>query len=339
MLGRLLMNVKKIVCLIAALLVYILQISAQSELVELPYSWIEDTIKITIYGIFHSDDKTKEGSIGKQEEQYKVLIGYENTLSKTYNYQSSFSKSIPGVGFLRIETLSGNIYDPKYVGGSIVFSSLKPNYKYITHNYAFNVHKGELPIKLHKYDKKKSEQPFVVINLKSLISPPVPESTRSIKIGDIIRTEYFTYQPLSYAEVKYLIKGPFQRTSYGMYEPKKGYKFVILKFEIVNVGTQRRDVRLYSGDGEFKVKVDKGYTYNVISPYLYYISRSERWFKPASISDRQKYPCVRDFAPSLNPEESITLVKAFEILSNTNPIEFSCRLLGDVEEVIINIEQ
>ena len=83
----------------------------------------------------------------------------------------------PGVGYLRIQTLSGAVYDPKYTGGSTVFSALKPLYEYTTHHYAFNVQKGGIPAKLLRYDSRDRKQLTEVFIVQKLISPPVPETT------------------------------------------------------------------------------------------------------------------------------------------------------------------
>lgn len=330
-------KLKSLLILFLLLFSFAIPILAVPEEVELPYSWIEDSIKITIHGVFFSDKQTKEGWVGEKEEQYKILIGYENTMTKRYQVETSLSRPIPGVGYLRLETDKGNIYDPKYAGGSTVHTPLQPKYQYTTHNYAFNIHKGEKPIKLYKYKSRNAEQPIMIFNLTILISPPIPESTRIIRVGETLKTKDFLFQPLSLNNTKYVINGPYKGKYYAMLKPKNGYKFIILKLKITNIGIERTEVPLYLRDGEFKVKVDRGYIYEDISASLSYNPGGGRWVKSAEDYDRRKYPILVDYAFSLNPEESIELVKAFEILENTEPIEFQFRLLGNIEDVFIKI--
>ena len=52
---------------------------AQEKTYELPVTWMDDSIQITIHGLFRVDEKTKEGWIGEDEEQHKILITYANT--------------------------------------------------------------------------------------------------------------------------------------------------------------------------------------------------------------------------------------------------------------------
>ena len=56
---------------------------AQEKTYVLPVTWMDDSIKITIHGLFRVDEKTKEGWIGDDEEQYKLLITYTNTSNTT----------------------------------------------------------------------------------------------------------------------------------------------------------------------------------------------------------------------------------------------------------------
>jgi len=140
----------------------------------LPFSWTDGDIKITIHGVFKADHTTREGWIGEDEEQYKVLITYENISNQTVKADAT-------VGRLKIKTSSGNLYDPKYAGGESCCFRLDPQDDYQTHNYAFNIHKNEQPLELWKYDSEDDEQPKIIFSLKELISSPTstPEQAPS----------------------------------------------------------------------------------------------------------------------------------------------------------------
>lgn len=120
----------------------------------LPYSWTEGDIMITIHEVFSADSKTEEGWVAEEHQQYKVLISYENLAHRT-------SESRVSVGDLRLMTDRGNLYDPRYAGGSSC-GRLDPEYRYETHNYAFNIRKDEKPTELWKYEDSRDEQPSII---------------------------------------------------------------------------------------------------------------------------------------------------------------------------------
>jgi hypothetical protein len=121
----------------------------------LPYSWTEGDIMITIHEVFPADSKTEEGWVAEERQQYKVLISYENLAHRT-------SESRASVGYLRLMTDRGNLYEPRYSGGESSFGRLDPEYRYETHNYAFNIRKDEKPIELWKYEDSRDEQPSII---------------------------------------------------------------------------------------------------------------------------------------------------------------------------------
>jgi hypothetical protein len=235
-----------------------------------------------------------------------------------------------------LETSKGTVYGPKYVGGSTVFTNLKPKYKYSTHNYAFNIQKDELPTKLLMYDNRTFKKPTKVFIIKKLINPPLPASTRIIKLGDTLKTDNFAYCTLRYSEENYIVKGQYINKNYAICKAKTGYKFILLFLEITNIGKKVKDTPLYSGDGNFSVKTDKENIYDDISPYLN--PTKERCQKTTKKEIYQRYPFLNDYAFRVYPGEKEILVKAFEIPKNSNPTEFNFRLLGDIEDVIVTIE-
>ena len=317
-------------------LVNVITLAQEKKTYELPVTWMDGSIRITIHGLFRVDEKTKEGWIGKNDEQYKLLITYENTSKERYESSTSIFDLSAGVGYLRIETLSGAVYDPKYTGGSSVFSPLKPLYKYTTHNYAFNLQKGEIPAKLLRYhsrDRKTLTEVFIV---KKLINPPVPETTRQVTIGTKIVGHNFSYSMLKYGETEFVVKGPYRGDSYSVFKPKSGYKFVLIFIKIANIGNIVEDAPLYSGDGNFQVKTNNGSLYDDISPFL--TPKRNYWVRNTNKPSISGYPVLNDYAFRIYPGESETLLKAFEIPIWSSPTEFKFRLLGDIEEVIIRIE-
>ena len=311
---------------------------AQEKTYELPVTWMEDSIQITIHGLFRVDEKTKEGWIGKDEEQYKLLITYTNTSKERYepNMMSLFEPS-PGVGGVRIETLSGAIYDQKYAFGNTV-SSLKPLDEYTT-DIPFNVKKGEIPAKLLRYHSRDRKQLTEIFIIRKLISPPIPETTRLGTIGSKIVGRLFSYKILKHIEADFVVKGPYKRDSYSIFKPKSGYKFVVLFVEITNIGNTVESAPLYSHDGEFNVTTNNDDSYADISPFLtpkgYY---GDYWVQSTNDPDSLGYPVLNGYAFRVYPRESEVLVKAFEIPIWSSPAKFKFRLLDDIREVIIRVE-
>ena len=245
----------------------------------------------------------------------------------------------PGVGNVRIETFSGAIYDPKYTGGAIISSPLKPLYEYTTHSYAFNLKKGELPAKLLRYHNRDRKQLAEIFVIRKLISPPIPETTRQGTIGSKIVGRLFSYNIFKHIEADFVVKGPYSRDSYSIFRPKPGYKFVVLFVEITNIGNTVEPAPLYAHDGEFNVITNNGDSYADISPVLipkgYY---GDYWVQNTNDPDSLEYPLLNDYAYRVYPRESEVLVKAFEIPILSNPAEFKFRLLDDIREVIIRVE-
>lgn len=309
----------------------------QEKTFELPVTWMEDSIKITIHGLFHVDKNTKEGWIGKDEEQYKLLITYTNTSKEKYDpsMMSLFEPS-PGVGHVRIETLSGAIYDPKYGGGATIFSPLKPLYEYTTHHYAFNIKKGEIPAKLLRYHDRDRKQLAQVIIVRKLISPPIPETTRQGTIGSKIVGRLFSYSIIKHIEADFVVKGPYKRGIFHIFKPKPGYKFVVIFVEFTNISNTVENAPLYSGDGEFNVLTNNGDSYDDISPFL--TQTGDYWVRSTNDPSSLGYPVLNAYADRVYQRESEVLVKAFEIPIWSSPSEFKFRLLGDIKEVIIRVE-
>ena len=322
--------------LIATSALFLLSLSAFSspDTITLPYTWEENSISITIHGVFSTDDDTKEGWIGKDEKQYKVLIEYENTLSHEYN-----SKGKPvGVGYLKLKTNNENIYNPKYVGGAIVHSHLKPKRRYKTHNYAFNIHKTEKPVELLMYERANSRNPKLRFVLQKLIPPPLPDTTRIIEIGDVLRMEKFSVKPVAVEFPQFILKGPFVRNRYALAKARDKYKLCVVRIVFKNTSKTLTSIPLYTHDGDFRVRVTGGNVYNDLSPSIMLVPGNKYLMRVAAPADRVRYPLLKGSADSLNPGESVELIKAFEIPLHSNPIDIEFQLLGDVEKVIIRLK-
>jgi len=159
-----------------------------------------------------------------------------------------------------------------------------------------------------------------------------------VEIGQSFEVDSFRFEPISMGIAERIITGPYSGGVYFLSEPKTGYKFVYLKVKVCNDGMERKEPPLYGRDGEFKVQVDRGYIYQDIASIASLGFGSERWAGEATEEDKSQYPILNSSAFDLNPEEEDELVKAFEILEDTEPIEFTFRLLGRVEMVIIKLQ-
>ena len=294
----------------------------------LPYSWIDKDIEITIHGVFKADRDTEEGLIGEGKEQYKVLISYENISKQTVKADAT-------VGRLKLKTSSENLYDPKYVGGESCYFRFDPQEGYQTHNYAFNIHQDEKPVELWKYDNEDNDQPRIIFELDELILPP---TMVSINLGDSLEIGEFELRPLSIGISELIITGAYAGGVYYLSEAKMGYKFVYLEVDVANKGKERKQPPIYGRDGEFKVETDTGNIYQDIASIASLGFGSERWAGEASEGDKEKYPILANYAFELQPSEQTKLVKAFEIPEDTEPIEFTFRLLGRIKTVKITLQ-
>lgn len=169
------------------------------------------------------------------------------------------------------------------------------------------------------------------------LTPAPTPSVIEIEMGQSFKVDSFRFEPISVGVAERIITGPYRGGVYFLSEPKIGYKFVYLKVKVCNEGVERKEPPLYGRDGEFKVKVDRGYTYQDIDSIASLGFGSERYIGEATEKDREQYPTLISYIFELNPEEEGELVKAFEILKDTEPIEFTFRLLGHVEKVIVRL--
>ncbi len=170
---------------------------------------------------------------------------------------------------------------------------------------------------------------------------PTPTPTPSIievEIGQSFEVDSFRLEPISMGTAERIITGPYKGEVYFLSEPKAGYKFVYLRVKVRNEGMERKRPSLYGGDGEFKVKVDRGYTYQDIDSIASLGFGSERYVGEATEKDREQHPTLASYVFELNPEEEAELVKAFEILQDTEPLEFTFRLLGRIKTVKITLQ-
>jgi len=303
------------------------QESGTPQEANLPYSWTDNGIRITINGIFKADRNTEEGFIGDNEEQYKVLISYENTSQQMHRVDAT-------VGHLKLMTSDGNLYDPEYIGGESCYFLLSPQGSYQTHNYAFNIQETEEPLELWKYESEDKENPSIIFDISALITPP---TMRILELGQALQIDEFEFLPLSAGSTELIITGAYAGGVYYLAEAKTGYRFVYLEIEVINNDNERKQPPISGRDGEFTVQTDKGNIYQDIYSIASLGFGSERWAGEASAEDMKKYPILVSYAFELQPSERVKLVKAFEIPEDSYPVCFTFQLLDDIRTVQINI--
>lgn len=179
---------------------------------------------------------------------------------------------------------------------------------------------------------------------------PTPQETPSptttlapsvieVEIGQSFEVDSFRFEPISIGVAERIITGPYKGGVYFLSEPKAAYKFICLRVKVRNEGMERKAPPLYGRDGEFKAKVDRGYIYQDIASIASLGFGSERYVGEATEKDREQYPTLASYVFELNPEEEAELVKAFEILRDTEPLEFTFRLLGRIKTVKITLQE
>jgi len=116
----------------------------------LPYSFEENGLKITILEVVPA---TKEHGILVPEgyRQWTINFQYENLLNIDWEHPQG---DCAGLDSFRLETDQGNIYKPRFVGGSPFCFDLKPKAVSIQKElYIFEIREDETPIALWGYDK------------------------------------------------------------------------------------------------------------------------------------------------------------------------------------------
>ena len=118
--------------------------------VALPFPWTEHGFKVTVLELVLVPRGEHQGIIlPENKTQYAIRIQYENLEKETNRTPQG------GIGLdtFRLKTDFGNLYDPKYVGGSPMYGfALDPRDVYSTDTYAFNIHADENPTELWGYD-------------------------------------------------------------------------------------------------------------------------------------------------------------------------------------------
>lgn len=116
----------------------------------LPYSFEENGLKITILEVVPA---TEEHGILVSDgyRQWAVNFQYENLLNIDWEHPQG---DCAGLDSFKLETDQGNIYKPRFVGGSPFCWSLKPKAVSIQKElYIFEIREDEAPIALWGYDK------------------------------------------------------------------------------------------------------------------------------------------------------------------------------------------
>lgn len=161
---------------------------------------------------------------------------------------------------------------------------------------------------------------------------PTPQPSRPpLHIGETIYSHDFAFTPTELGYTSILICGPFKGNTFDAFKPIEGYDFFYLKMLVTNQGIERAEPPIYGRDGQFKVKVDKGYIYQEVNQITSLSWANERWIGQADFEQRRAYPYSNRLIFELNPEEDEELVVVFEILRDTKPTEITFRLFASPE--------
>ena len=105
-----------------------------------------------------------------------------------------------------------------------------------------------------------------------------------------------------------------------------------------NVGVKRKAPFLYLHHGNFEVMVDRGYFYEDINQVTALSCGGQRRVGPATDTDRAIYPTSDQYVAELNPKEQDGLVKIFEILEDTEPVQITFKGFG-FEQILIGVSK
>ncbi|MBL8021652.1 MAG: hypothetical protein JNM27_18415 [Leptospirales bacterium] len=126
---------------------------------DLPYTFSEGALRITIAGIVPM--KKGHGIIyDKAYSQWSISFQYENTLPQDWEAPD---KGWPmgrcaGISSFKVVTDAGNTYKPRFVGGSPLCGSLKPQQKLnLEERYIFEIKKTEKPVEILAFDQNETE--------------------------------------------------------------------------------------------------------------------------------------------------------------------------------------
>lgn len=319
-------------CLLALI---IQSAGSQTKIAILPISWLDGQIRVTIKGVFLSTEETREGSVGETEDQYKLLITYQNTGST--EYPSTGDQRSVGVGVIKLITKTGAVYSPKYVGGGIA-NDMKPKQSYSTYLYSYNIQKGEQPKELLFFSDYNDKTINRRASIPQLIQAPLPDYIRIIELGVETTNNGFVIRPTEVLSTAYVVKGPFAGKAYGLYKPTTGYRFIYVRIDFVNTSHKVADAPLYSRDGEFNLEDGKGNLFADVDHELTLTTLDERLVRVASEADQTQYPIICSFGLGIRPTESVTIVKAFELKLGEEPAGIRFKLLGDIRELRINLQ-
>ena len=266
---------------------------------KLPYSWTEDDFLITIHEVF-------KASLGENWEDYRVRISYKNTLKRT-------TKADIEIGYLKLKTDAGNLYDPKSSGGTSYYESFAPEQSQETISYSFRVRKTEKPTELWFYEHGwYAEEPNIIFELS--------EPTLIAKIGDTIPDcagkQGLSLTLLWWEENKIAVYGPYV-DGYYTFTAKPGMKFIILAYEFRNNGTEEQTTP-YLSVGEI-VTAPEGH-YEIFDPPAGVHSEE---YKPRKATAEEIDALIGNSGgfEHLLPGESVQGRVVFEIPENMTPVE------------------
>jgi PKD repeat protein len=157
-----------------------------------------------------------------------------------------------------------------------------------------------------------------------------------VTMGQVFELGNYEFVPTSVGFADKVVSGPFINDVYYQFIPTTGYKFAYLEVIVRNKGTEMERPPLpdYLED-HFKAKVNDGDIYDEINAVTALNYLDERYVGDAGIYERGNYPISNVIVFELNPGEEEKVVAIFEILEDTQPVEFYLPLLGLDEEAVI----
>lgn len=122
----------------------------------LPYSWEESSLRITVVEVVPA---TSDHGISILDgyRQYTVNFRYENLLHEDWEPPRECpgcSTEGAGIDSLKLLTDQSNAYEPRFVGGTPLYHTLKPQQVLDqTELYIFEIKAEEVPVELEGFEK------------------------------------------------------------------------------------------------------------------------------------------------------------------------------------------
>lgn len=140
--------------------------TSTTTVVTVPHSWEEGGLRITVLEVVPA---TREHGIAIPEgyRQYTVNFRYQNLLHEDWEPPRpcpGCSSEGAGLDRLELKTDGGNVYEPRFVGGTPFFGPLKPQQEITAGElYIFEIRTDETPVELLGFDNVNSEERLVYV--------------------------------------------------------------------------------------------------------------------------------------------------------------------------------